>query len=245
MTVRFVPLDAMGELPPGRLDAAVAALEAAAADILPLLDVDRVDVMVHASGRLIPGWDLNGYAINAGLITIGLSTKPRLLAERSGSELIDLSVRARPLSDQLRSVLAHELHHAVRSRGPGYGRSLGEALVSEGLAQCFEEEAGCPTPNYATVVTGDLLGLAAMRARKDWERADYDHGRWFFGDRTDPAWPWSGGYSLGYAIVREYLAQTGQTASAAAAVPAGRVCAQTDGFLAKLAATAMPDEEAA
>jgi hypothetical protein len=32
--------------------------------------------------------------------------------------------------------LAHELHHSSRIRtGPGYGRTLGEAMVSEGLAE--------------------------------------------------------------------------------------------------------------
>ncbi|WP_406721174.1 DUF2268 domain-containing putative Zn-dependent protease [Thioclava litoralis] len=34
-------------------------------------------------------------------------------------------------------VLLHEYHHVLRGDGPGYGRSLEEALVSEGLAQLF------------------------------------------------------------------------------------------------------------
>ena len=37
----------------------------------------------------------------------------------------------------LRRHVAHEVHYCLRMGGPGYGRSLGEALVSEGLAGRF------------------------------------------------------------------------------------------------------------
>ena len=37
----------------------------------------------------------------------------------------------------LRRQVAHEVHHCLRMAGPGYGRVLGEALVSEGLAGHF------------------------------------------------------------------------------------------------------------
>ena len=47
----------------------------------------------------------------------------------------------------------------------------------------------------------------------EWAETRYNHGRWFFGDRADPAWPWSGGYSLGYQLVRRTLAERGTTAS--------------------------------
>ena len=39
----------------------------------------------------------------------------------------------------LPKMLAHELHHARRGTSVGYGDTLGEALVAEGLAQSFEE----------------------------------------------------------------------------------------------------------
>lgn len=37
----------------------------------------------------------------------------------------------------LRRQATHEAHHCLRMAGPGYGRTLGEALVSEGLAGQF------------------------------------------------------------------------------------------------------------
>jgi hypothetical protein len=209
MTVRFVPLDAMGEFKPGRLDQIVGWLEEAANDLVPRLELDRVDIVVAPTPRrwVIPGWDLNAYAHGVSRLTIGVDPTC------DGSE-------KEPLDRQLRTTLAHELHHIQRFRGPGPHNTLGANLVAEGLAQCFQEEAGCPTPNYATAVKGDLLGVLASRADQDWGATGHNHSRWFFGDHTDPSWPWSGGYSLGYAIVRHVLDAETLTASAAVHRPA-------------------------
>src|SRR5262249_2234063 len=129
----------------------------------------------------------------------------------------------RPLAAQLRAMLAHEVHHAVRSRGPGYGSTLGEALVTEGLAQCYEEQVGCPTSNYAVAVRGPALGKLVRLAKDELWSDRYDHPKWFFGSKTDSAFPWSGGYSLGYTVVRHWLDQAGLSASAAVSVPAREI----------------------
>lgn len=47
------------------------------------------------------------------------------------------------------STLVHEIHHAMRWRGPGCGSTLRERLVSEGLAQTFEAECTGVVPLYA------------------------------------------------------------------------------------------------
>ncbi len=76
--------------------------------------------------------------------------------------------------------------------------------------------------NYALAVRGPRLAAHAGLAREGWARSrhDYDHNRCFYGDRSDPARPWSGGYSLGYELVRRYLATRGMTASEAATLSA-------------------------
>lgn len=56
--------------------------------------------------------------------------------------------------------------------------------------------------NYALAVRGPRLAAHAGLAREGWARSrhDYDPNRCFSGDRSDPARPWSGGYSLGYEL---------------------------------------------
>jgi len=210
MSIKFVPLDAGREFAPGRLDAIIAWLEAAAREVAPPLDADRIDVVVVPGKRLIPDWDCNGYAHGPWRITLTLDP------ECDGRE-------HRPLAAQLRAMLAHELHHAMRSRAPGYGSTLGEALVTEGLAQCYEEEAGCPTPNYALAVRGEALAKLMEMAQAELWSESYHHDKWFFGSKTDAAFPWAGGYSLGYVLMRGWLQQQAKSASSAVNVPAREV----------------------
>jgi Predicted Zn-dependent protease (DUF2268) len=210
MSLKLVPLDAGHEFAPGRLDSIVGWLEDAARDLAPPLQAERIDVLVVPGKRLIPGWDCNGYTHGPWRITITVDPSC------DGHE-------QRPLDAQLRAMLAHELHHAMRSRGPGYGSTLGEALVSEGLAQCYEEEVGCPTPNYAVDVRGPALAKLAGLAKDELWSDQYDHSKWFFGSKTDATFPWSGGYSLGYVLVRSWLERAGVSASAAASVAAREI----------------------
>ena len=76
---------------------------------------------------------------------------------------------------ELPPTLAHELHHAFRWQGPGYGSTLLQALVSEGLAQHFEAEFRGETPMYAVAISaGDLNGLW-KRALPELNAPSYDH----------------------------------------------------------------------
>jgi hypothetical protein len=210
MSLRVVPLDAGKEFAPGRLDAIVGWLEDAARDVVPPLRADRIDVLVVPGTNLIPDWDCNGYTHGPWRITINVDPGC------DGRE-------KRPLAAQLRAMLAHEVHHAMRSRGPGYGSTLGEALVTEGLAQCYEEEVGCPTSNYAVAVRGPTLAKLALLAKGELWSEDYNHPKWFFGSKSDSTFPWSGGYSLGYQVMRGWLDRAGVSASAAVSVAAREI----------------------
>lgn len=99
------------------------------------------------------------------------------------------------------ATLAHELHHARRWRGPGYGQTLLEALVSEGLAQHYEvEERGGPPP-YAHL-EADLDELW-RRAEPELSAPTYDHNTWFYGSAAGlPRWA---GYAPGFELVRRFL----------------------------------------
>ena len=112
------------------------------------------------------------------------------------------------------STLTHEIHHAIRWRGPGCGSALGERLVTEGLAQVFEEECVGAAPMYAV---GDVseadLALATASADED----PADEGRWFFGAGDLPRW-W--GYRVGHHLVAVRLAELGLDPAEAVHEPA-------------------------
>jgi hypothetical protein len=109
-------------------------------------------------------------------------------------------------SGEFRRTLYHEYHHALRWARVGYGMTLGEALVSEGLAEHFDCEVSGSAPQPWTQV-GDSGEIAAIRARAmpDIE-APYDHAAWFFNSESLTL-PASAGYKLGFALVGAYLAK--------------------------------------
>lgn len=120
-----------------------------------------------------------------------------------------------------RAVL-HEAHHCLRMAGPGYGTTLEEALVSEGLAGRFVVEAlGTEPESWERIMPPEeaLRHLPGPEALGD---AGYDHGEWFFGTGALPRWL---GYTLGYAVVGRWMAVTPPEARDWAAVPAAEVLA--------------------
>jgi predicted Zn-dependent protease DUF2268 len=104
------------------------------------------------------------------------------------------------LKTRIPQALAHELHHSSRIRtGPGYGKTLGEALISEGLAEHFVDEVFPATPPRPWD-----RALSKAEERSLWRQAEpvlwrtYDQNTWFFGGYKVPRWT---GYTLGYRIV--------------------------------------------
>ncbi len=207
MPVKFHFLDAFDEIPRRLREAIQGELDDALARILLRLPIDRVDIVVAPSNWVIPEYGLNGFAHGKGRITFSIDpSSPRIEDAERAQRILGL--------------LAHELHHVVRTRGPDCGKTLGEALVSEGLAQCCEEEVGAPTPFYAVYLDAEALRRVGQKAREHIAAENYDHNAWFFGRRGDLDWPRNAGYSLGYTLVKAWLGSAGTTASASAEVPA-------------------------
>ncbi|TBN42615.1 hypothetical protein EYE42_04105 [Paracoccus subflavus] len=136
--------------------------------------------------------------------------------------------------------LVRQMAHLIRQDGPGYGRSLGEVLVSEGLAGHFLVQVTGGGPDAVDTVRP---AQGAMRqAMNEWARRDYDHPRWF-GGKGDLRR--GTGTGIGHRIVADHLANhPGDTA-------AGLLTAPAEPFrqnLRRLAADAQgesPDEAAA
>ena len=112
---------------------------------------------------------------------------------------------AKTLRTWLPEALSHEVNHSVRILGgPGFGASLAETLVTEGLATAFDSQA---SPG---LVEPWMNALTPTEEASLWERmqgslnttgvAVYD--QWFFGSAGIPRWT---GFTIGYHIVADYL----------------------------------------
>ncbi len=119
----------------------------------------------------------------------------------------------------LREALAHELDHSKRILdGPGYGTTLGEALVSEGLADNFSVYAYPQTPPIPwdqALQPSQVRRLGAI-ARGNAAMTDTGgevHARWFYGRGNLPRWA---GYTIGASWVRHFLTTHPQTGVIAA-----------------------------
>ncbi len=87
--------------------------------------LDAGDVAVHlvdAPDECIPEWGIVGTTWGPHCVVLA----------------VDPDHAADP--EHVFSTLVHEVHHAMRWRGPGCGTSLRERLVTEGLAQAFEAD---------------------------------------------------------------------------------------------------------
>ncbi|MGF0237739.1 DUF2268 domain-containing putative Zn-dependent protease [Rhodococcus sp. IEGM1300] len=103
--------------------------------------------------------------------------------------------------------IVHEVHHCLRMAGPGYGWTLGEALVSEGLAGQFVRRLLGSEPEPWE----NALGAEALqRTPVDLQTlgaTHYHHAEWFFGLGAYPKWL---GYTLGYRMVAGWLESVGE-----------------------------------
>ena len=132
-----------------------------------------------------------GYAAGPHLIQVSVNPKDKGFTEN--------------LDRNLSRCIAHEWHHSLRHRSVGYGRTLDEAIVSEGLADRFADQVyGHPPDRWTRAVKKKDVERLFNRAKKEFGKRGYDHNKWFFsnGRRHIPHWT---GYSLGYQIVGQFL----------------------------------------
>ncbi len=120
---------------------------------------------------------------------------------------------------ELNRALAHEMHHAKREDLCGYGGSLGQTFVSEGLACCFEEEFE-NIPHWSRHLIADENYLHAFQKyaqrmvwhlKKPEKKWEYDLR--LLGRKDHPDYPAYCGYTLGYLVCSEWLRIHGLKAS--------------------------------
>lgn len=161
-----------------------------------LIGAEGIDVLfVEAPSEAIPEWGVGGYAYGAHVVLVALDPE------------FDIEER------RITSTLLHELHHAMRERGPGCGGSLAQMLASEGLAALFEEEVIGEAPFFSRVeIRDDEITLAQASLYTQ----PFSQSKWFFGaDRITRNF----GYTYGYRVCRDYSESVSASAADLVSIP--------------------------
>ena len=152
-----------------------------------ILQVENVDVVVKAGSAVLPETGFGGYSPSEDIAYITIDTDNKFLLKTFNSEFL--------------VTLGHELHHCARHKHVGYGLTLGEALISEGLACKFETELiSNKVPLYANVLSKEQIENFFIKAKLELLSSCYDHRAWFFGSNSIPR---HAGYSLGYKLAKD------------------------------------------
>lgn len=187
-------LEASGSLGELRSDL-IGEFDAAYKTVSRLMTPPRLDVLIQRlPGETIPEMGLVGRAYRSSMFSMTIDPdNPNLLPSLC--------------TGMLHRQIVHEVHHCLRMAGPGYGWTLGEALVSEGLAGQFVRHllGNHPEPWECAVTDVDLLRSPVDL--KALESTHYNHSEWFFGVGAHPKWF---GYTLGYQMVGRWLASVGE-----------------------------------
>jgi len=204
-------LEAEGDLTPWR-DVILAEVEAAKIAIARLVPRCTLDILIRRRpGQVIPVIGMGGHTWGKYLFELGLDPS-------------NLNFAPALKDGALRRQVAHEAHHCMRNAAIGYGETLGEALVSEGLAGRFVERIFGTAPEPWESAMDEATLRAHLPNDAVLASSDYNHATWFYGqDARLPRWI---GYTLGYRIVGDWLATVpAPDAATWAGVPADAVLA--------------------
>lgn len=152
------------------------------------MPVDRLDIrIVDKPSLVITGQAAGGFNPSAWEVEVAI--------RRNASE--------EEIKNDFIAVLAHEIHHAKRRRSVGYGETLLEAIISEGLADHFALEiTGSDPYPWSVALPESELAEWTTEAKEVWHDP-YNHNVWFFG--ADGRVPYWAGYSIGFHLVEEFL----------------------------------------
>jgi len=158
------------------------AFQKASAQAVGDFNLDKVDVLFIDDPRsVIPELGVSGYSPSGSLIYIYLDSS------------------ANPKEEDIYATLLHEFHHSKRWRDPGYGETLWETLVTEGLACVYGEQITGSRPIYVANKDNPLELLDALKL----DDSNYNHFEIFItGNKHLPRWF---GYFAGYEIAKFLL----------------------------------------
>ena len=155
-----------------------------------ILDIPLVNISIYCNSDFaIPETGESGRTLSKGQIQIFIdATEKKIKLDKIIKNIIP-------------STVYHEMNHVARWRSAGYGKTLDEALISEGLAVVFaQEQWKAFRAPWAKASEKEIRNfLKIFREAKGENHIAYDHDEWFFGTGRFPRWC---GYKLGAHIAR-------------------------------------------
>ncbi len=146
------------------------------------------DVIIYPNAKWVDYTGVEGHAFSGGLLEIYID----LTEKKYSHDYI--------LGDTLKQTVLHETNHIARWQGPGYGKSLIEITISEGIATAYEMMSVPEVPVLHGEYSQNLEELLTLYRSRDKEKdSSYDHDLWFFGN--DTTYPTFVGYKVGTYIV--------------------------------------------
>lgn len=185
--------------------------------------LDKISLPVAEITSVVEKFFSEYFQIEWGINVIITNSLPWLIIPEDGvggktyaSDFVVLSIDQQNTTPAaISEMLVHELAHAIRwGKNPEWSKNLFCELVSEGLALHLEAEF-VKTQSKKTFFLEKILNHndaenRAMfgRLKLEFVAERYDYDAIFFGNHQWPRWA---GYSVGYYIVKEYLARTGKS----------------------------------
>lgn len=126
------------------------------------------------------------------------------------------------IKNELTAVIAHELHHAIRSNSGVQEHTLFQVLISEGLACHFETKfSNSVTSNFFGDVSVYLWPELYKKMHGALHSTDFDYPLYFGGKET-AQFPNRAGYWVGFNLVSQYINKYGGCAATLINIPAER-----------------------
>lgn len=156
-----------------------------------------IDLVIKAGSYVVPEVGIGAYCTGQHEIQMTLDIENAHLNEY--------------FDDVFIATLAHEAHHACRHSTVGFGKSLFDSIILEGLACQFEVEMGYKPPVYVQHLESDERQLLINKAKLEWSNETYHHNDWFFGNEAIGMPKWVG-YDIGYYLTGLYIEKINQSA---------------------------------
>lgn len=184
-------------------------IKAAQAAMARFVDLPALDILVErGSEGLIPQIAMQVVALRAGRISLVFDPF---------SDAFQPALQSGGLQRQI----IRAAHLAMRLAGPGYGFTLGGAMVSEGLASQFVRLVANSAPEPWDVAVPDLAPF--WPSQRELMTPRYDHGAWFDGTGDKPLWL---GKAMGFRLAENWLTSGAQiTPERMIDIPAPKVLA--------------------